>query len=109
VQPEIDCLTPFQTEMIALNLLGNDRRLCKILLEQGSCDSSYDLEGKARLRVNIFSQGGKYSIILRKLPSKIETLKELKRPEAFNRMIREKCGLILITGGTGTGKSTSLN
>ena len=53
--PAIENLTPFQTEVFALNLMNNNRRLAKSLLEQGSCDSSYFLEGQARFRVNIFS------------------------------------------------------
>ncbi|MBI5209776.1 MAG: PilT/PilU family type 4a pilus ATPase [Elusimicrobia bacterium] len=106
--PAIDNLTPFQTEVIALNLIGSNRRLAKMLLEQGSCDSSYYLEGKARFRVNIFSQRGNYSIVLRKLETKIASLKELALPPAFGKMTQEKNGLILVTGGTGSGKSTSL-
>src|SRR5262249_16563109 len=53
VDPAIDTLTPFQTEIFALNLINNDRRLTEHLIRQGSCDSSYSLPGKARFRVNI--------------------------------------------------------
>ncbi len=108
MEPPIGKLTPFQTEVFALNLIQSNRRLSKSLLEQGSCDSSYYLEGKARFRVNIFSQRGSYSIVLRKLETVIPTLKDLKLPEAFYKMTSEKNGLILVTGGTGSGKSTSL-
>ena len=108
LEPPVDKLTPFQTEIFALNLLHGNRRLAQALLEQGSCDSSYFLEGKARFRVNIFSQRGNYSIVLRKLETSIPTMAELKLPEAFTRMTAEKNGLILVTGGTGSGKSTSL-
>ncbi len=107
-EPSIESLTPFQTEVFALNLMNNNRRLAKSLLEQGSCDSSYYLEGKARFRVNIFSQRGSYSIILRKLETRIATIAELRLPEAFLKMTKEHNGLILVTGGTGSGKSTSL-
>ena len=65
VDPAIENLTPFQTEMFALNLVNNDRRLTEHLLRQGSCDSSYSLPGRARFRVNIFSQRGNFSIVLR--------------------------------------------
>lgn len=109
IQPELDRLTPFQTEIVALNLIGDNRRLCKTLMEQGSCDSSYRLEGKARLRVNVFSQRGSFAVVLRKLETKLATLKELKRPEAFAKMTQEKSGLILLTGGTGMGKAASMN
>jgi twitching motility protein PilT len=108
VDPAIDSLTPFQTEVFALNLINNDRRLCEFLVKQGSCDSSYFLPGKARFRVNIFSQRGNISVVLRKLETKIPTVEELQLPGAFKKMPGEKNGLILITGATGSGKTTSL-
>ena len=108
MEPPIRELTPFQTEMFALNLINQDRRLTDILLNEGSCDLSYGLAGKARFRVNIFSQSGSYSIVLRKLESKIPTIKELDLPESFYNMAKEKNGIIFVTGATGSGKSTSL-
>jgi twitching motility protein PilT len=106
--PVIDTLTPFQTEIFALNLINSDRRLSDYLVRQGSCDTSYFLPGKARFRVNIFSQRGNISIVLRKLETKIPTIEELKLPDAFKKMPAEKNGLILVTGATGSGKTTSL-
>src|SRR6267143_1258385 len=106
--PSIENLTPFQTEIFALNLVNNDRRLNEHLLRQGSCDSSYSLPGRARFRVNIFSQRGNFSVVLRKLETMIPTIEELKLPEAFKKMPGEKNGLILVTGATGSGKTTSL-
>ncbi|PKN68383.1 MAG: twitching motility protein [Deltaproteobacteria bacterium HGW-Deltaproteobacteria-12] len=106
--PPLEKLTPFQTEVFALNLINYDRRLTEMLLSQGSCDSSYELPGKARFRVNIFSQRGNYSIVLRKLETKIPTIEELGLPEPFKKMAEEKNGIILVTGATGSGKSTSL-
>jgi twitching motility protein PilT len=108
VDPAIDNLTPFQTEIFALNLINGDRRLTEMLIKSGSCDSSYYLPGKARFRVNIFSQRGNYSMVLRKLETNIPTIESLKLPEAFKKMPSEKNGLILITGATGSGKTTSL-
>ena len=106
--PIFKSLTPFQTEIFALNLINQDRRLTEMLLYEGSCDSSYEVPGKARFRVNTFSQRDTYSIVLRRLESKIPTCKELDLPEAFSKMSQEKNGIILVTGATGTGKSTSL-
>ncbi len=106
--PPIGKLTPFQTEMLALALIDGDRRLTKILLTEGSCDLSYQLAGKARFRVNIFSQKGFYSIVMRQLQSRVPTLQDLKLPTAFNKMTGEKNGFILVTGSTGSGKTTSL-
>jgi len=108
LDPPFPKLTPFQTETFALNLINQDRRLTEILLAEGSCDSSYELPGKARFRVNIFSQRGNYSVVLRKLETKIPTCQELNLPEAFYKMAEEKNGIILVTGATGSGKSTSL-
>jgi len=108
LDPPIQKLTPFQTEIFALNLIHQDRRLTEILLAQGSCDSSYELPGKARFRVNIFSQRSDYSIVLRKLETRIPTLQDMNLPEAFHQMAEEKNGIILVTGATGNGKSTSL-
>ncbi|HUS34708.1 MAG TPA: PilT/PilU family type 4a pilus ATPase [Verrucomicrobiae bacterium] len=108
IEPNIDHLTPFQTEMIALNLVGGNRRLTEDLLKTGSCDSSYSLQGKARFRVNIFSQRGNYSVVLRKLNTRIPTLQEMKLPDIFQQVAKEKTGLVLVTGATGSGKSTTL-
>jgi twitching motility protein PilT len=108
LDPPLGALTPFQTEMVALNLIGGNRRLTEDLLRTGSCDSSYSLSHKARFRVNIFSQRGNYSIVLRKLNTKIPTLQDLNMPEIFLQVPREKTGLILVTGATGSGKTTTL-
>jgi len=79
-----------------------------MLLQQGSCDASYFLTGKARFRVNIFCQRGNYSVVMRKLETLIPSIDDLKLPEAFRKMTKEKNGLILVTGATGVGKTTSL-
>ena len=108
VEPKIASLTPFQTEMMALNLIGSSRRLTEELLRTGSCDSSYTVHGKARFRVNIFSQRGNYSVVLRKLNTQIPTLSQLSMPPIFEQVAMEKTGLVLVTGATGSGKSTTL-
>jgi twitching motility protein PilT len=108
LDPPIATLTPFQTEMVALNLIGGSRRLTEELLHAGSCDSSYALSSKARFRVNIFSQRGNYSIVLRKLNTKVPTLDELGMPDILHQLAKEKTGLVLVTGATGSGKTTTL-
>jgi len=108
VTPPIANLTPFQTETLALNLMHNDRRLFQMVLQQGSCDTSYFLTGKARFRVNVFSQRGNYSIVMRKLETLIPSIDDLKLPEPFRKMTKEKNGLVLVSGPTGVGKTTSL-
>ena len=108
ISPPIDRLTPFQSEILALNLINGDRRLTRTLLEAGSCDLSYQLAGRARFRVNIFSQKGCFSTVMRQLYTRIPTIEELGLPEAFSSMTKERNGIILVTGATGTGKTTSL-
>jgi twitching motility protein PilT len=108
IEPPIEELTPFQAEIFALNLINADRRLTEILIQQGSCDCSYFLVGKARFRVNIFSQRGNYTIVLRKLETRIPSIEDLKLPGQFAKAAEEKNGLILVTGATGSGKSTTL-
>ena len=108
LDPVIEALSPFQTEMIALNLIGENQWLIEDLLKRGSCDGSYSLSDRARFRVNIFSQRGNYSIVCRKLNTSVPTLEGLNFPEIFQRMPLEKTGLILVTGATGSGKSTTL-
>jgi len=108
LRPSFDRLTPYQTEIFALNLINQDQRLMEDLLKSGSCDLSYELPGLARFRVNIFSQLGNYSVVLRKLESQIPSCESLGLPPAFIRIASERNGIVLITGATGTGKTTSL-
>src|SRR4051812_44965118 len=107
-QPPLEKLTPFQTELIALNLIGGNARLTYDLLKTGSCDSSYTLGDRARFRVNIFSQRGNYSIVLRKLNAQIPTIADLNLPDVILQSAKEKTGLVLVTGATGSGKSSTL-
>ncbi len=108
MKPFFEELTPFQTETIAMNLINYDTRLTEKLITEGSCDLSYSLPGKARFRVNIFSQSGNYSIVLRRLESTVPTITNLNLPEVFYKIAEEKNGIVFVTGATGTGKSTSL-
>jgi len=108
LEPQFEKLTPFQTETFALNLINQDQRLLGMLIKEGSCDLSYELPGVARFRVNIFSQRGHYSIVLRKLDTQIPTCTELSLPDAYYRVASEKNGIVLVTGATGSGKTTSL-
>jgi len=108
VDPPIEKLTPFQTEMVALNLIGENQWHLEDLLRRGSSDAAYTLAEKARFRINIFSQRGHYSIVCRKLNTEIPTLEWLQFPETIRLIPREKTGLVLVTGATGSGKSTTL-
>ena len=108
VEPPVQKLSPFQTEVFALNLINGNQRFLQDLVTKGSCDLSYSLEDKVRFRVNIFSQKGMYSCVLRKLETAIPSFKTYQFPDAFPKMAEEVNGLILFTGATGTGKTTSM-
>src|SRR5580765_1384647 len=107
-EPPLEKLTPFQTEMVALNLMGDNQWHIADLLRRGSCDAAYTLGEKARFRINIFSQRGNYSIVLRKLNAQIPNITDLNLPEVILQAAKEKTGLVLVTGATGSGKSTTL-
>jgi len=108
VEPPVTELTPFQTEVFALNLIGPNQRLLRDLITKGSCDLSYSLEDEVRFRVNVFHQKGYITTVLRKLETKIPTISDFNFPNSFNYMGKERNGLILFTGATGTGKTTSM-
>jgi len=108
LDPPIEKLTPYQVEIIALNIIGDNLWHIEDLLQHGSCDASYALSDQARFRINIFSQRGNFSIVCRQLNAVIPTLDQLKLPEIFKEIPREKTGLVLVTGATGSGKSTTL-
>ncbi len=104
----IDRLKPFQTEMVAMNLIGGDRRNIQQLLRHGSCDLSYQVAGRARYRVNVFSQRGTYSVVMRRLPTSVPSIEEMNLPGVFKQIAQEKNGIVIVTGATGSGKTTSL-
>jgi len=108
LEPAVEQLTPFQTEIIALNLVGENQWHIEDLLRHGSCDTAYTLTDKARFRVSIFSQRGNISIVCRKLNTEIPTLDWLQFPDIIRQLPQEKTGLVLVTGATGSGKSTTL-
>ncbi len=108
VSPPVGTITPFQAEVFALNLIGNNKRLLRDLVQNGSCDLSYALNDQVRFRVNIFTQKGCFSTVLRKLETAIPTIRGMNFPPSFNKMSGELNGLILFTGATGSGKTTSL-
>lgn len=109
MHPDVQRLTPTQTEKIAMNIMGDDRRLIKELLMMGSCDCSYALNDRLRFRVNVFKQRGNFAIVMRKPQADIPTLASLGLPPIFQDISREKNGLILVTGATGSGKTTTLS
>ena len=106
--PGLPRLTPFQTEMIAMHMLRGDRELTRILITNGSVDLSYSIPQKTRFRVNVFSQRGTFAIVLRVIPEGVPTLESLKMPKEIHNVSKLKNGIVLVTGPTGSGKSTTL-
>jgi twitching motility protein PilT len=101
-------LTPNKVEELASFLMNGVERLQRDFVAQGACDCSYGIEGFARFRVNIFRQNGHHAIVMRKLNSQIPTIDKLGLQPVFREMIKEKTGLIFVTGATGSGKTTTL-
>ncbi|MFN7974534.1 MAG: PilT/PilU family type 4a pilus ATPase [Acidobacteriota bacterium] len=84
------------------------RTKTRTLLRNGSVDISYSIAQKTRFRVNIFSQRGTYAIVLRVIPSGVPSIDDLRLPKAIKAVAAERNGIVLVTGPTGSGKSTTL-
>jgi twitching motility protein PilT len=100
-------LTPYQTEIIAMTLMHGNPDAAERLAETGTADLSYSLPSRARFRVNIFQQRGVYSIVMRVIPTDIPTLKSLGLPDHLDEIANLRNGLVLVTGPTGSGKSST--
>ncbi len=101
-------LTPQDTRRIAEELIGGNEQALTALREQGSCDVSYSLQGECRFRVNVFVQRGSHAIVMRVVPKNIPTFAELRLPEQLADITNLKNGIVLITGPTGSGKSSTM-
>src|SRR4051794_14659588 len=101
-------LTPALIEELAGQMMNGSERLQVEFATTGSCDCSYAIDNLARFRVNIFKQNGRHAIVMRKLQSTVPTLEKAGLPPIFREIAREKDGIVLVTGGTGTGKTTTL-
>lgn len=101
-------LSAFQTAMISFALMAGDDRSVDAIMKAGSADLAYQLRDISRFRVNIFSTKKNFSMVLRRLQTVVPTLEEVKAPKIFAEIAKEKNGLVLVTGSTGSGKSTTL-
>ncbi len=104
----LSLLTPVDTEWLAIELSAGNEVAAQALKTVGSCDLSYTLTGRSRFRVNIFRQRGTYAIVMRVIASKIPSLQDLKLPPVVGETAALKNGLVLVTGPTGSGKSSTL-
>ncbi|HPR63011.1 MAG TPA: PilT/PilU family type 4a pilus ATPase [Thermoanaerobaculia bacterium] len=104
----LESLTPFQTEIVAMHLMKGNPELLEKLFTQGSADFSYSIPGKTRFRVNVFSQRGSYATVLRVIPEGVPSIEDLGLPEEMHKIAEYRNGIVLVTGPTGSGKSTTL-
>jgi twitching motility protein PilT len=104
----VDTLTPRQTMEIAEDLIGTNTVATEQLTRDGSADLSYALPGVARFRVNIFRQRSSFAIVMRVIPMTIPTFHELGLPDALRAIVPLRMGIVLVTGPTGSGKSSTL-
>jgi twitching motility protein PilT len=101
-------LTGFQTEMIAMSIVRDNPEAAAQLVNHGTADLSYSLPSRCRFRVNIFQQRGSYSIVMRVIPYGVPSLEELNVPPQLADICDIRTGLVLVTGPTGSGKSSTL-
>lgn len=101
-------LTGFQTEMIAMSILRDNPEAASLLAKYGTADLSYALPGRCRFRVNIFQQRGSYSVVMRVIPHEIPSFESLNIPSHLAEICNIRNGIVLLTGPTGSGKSSTL-
>src|SRR5438045_6654717 len=104
----LECLTAADTKSIAYDIMGENEHPLRKLDQDGSADLSYGLSGVARFRVNIFRQRGSCAIVMRVIPDKIPSFEDLRLPAALSEIVSLKNGIVLVTGPTGSGKSSTL-
>src|SRR2546423_3315673 len=104
----LECLSAADTKSIAYDLMGENEHPLRKLDQDGSADLSYGLSGVARFRVNIFRQRGSCAIVMRVIPDKIPGFDDLRLPVVLSEVVQLKNGIVLVTGPTGSGKSSTL-
>jgi len=106
--PGSGTLSADDTRRVAADLIGNNKQAINTLREQGSCDVSYGLPGMARFRVNVFIQRGSCAIVMRVIPTEIPTFSSLRLPAQLEEAAKVRNGIVFVTGGSGSGKSSTL-
>ena len=104
----LECLSAADTKSIAYDIMGENEHPLRKLDQDGSADLSYGLPGVGRFRVNIFRQRGSCAIVMRVIPDKIPGFDDLKLPSRLEEIVQLKNGIVLVTGPTGSGKSSTL-
>jgi twitching motility protein PilT len=106
--PGLQILGSEDTHRIAGELIGGNKQAMATLKEQGSCDISYSLPSQCRFRVNIFVQRGSHAIVMRVIPKSIPSFADLKLPPQLGEIDNLRNGIVLVTGPTGSGKSSTM-
>src|SRR5580692_10713160 len=104
----LECLTPQDTYNIARDLMGKNEHPIRKLEQEGSADLSYGIGGVGRFRVNIFRQRGSCAVVMRVIPDRIPSFEELQLPQKLRDIVHLRNGIVLVTGPTGSGKSSTL-
>lgn len=106
--PGLERLLPQHTAAIAKVLVAGNEAAAESLERTGSADVSYSLPGMSRFRVNVFKQRGTIAIVMRVIPNRVPTFRDLNLPEHLKDVVDLKNGIVLVTGPTGSGKSSTL-
>jgi twitching motility protein PilT len=104
----LECLSAQDTDNIARDLMGKNEHPIRKLEQEGSADLSYGVAGVGRFRVNIFRQRGSCAVVMRVIPDRIPGFEELNLPAKLRDVVQLRNGIVLVTGPTGSGKSSTL-
>ena len=104
----LECLTAQDTSFLAYDILGKSPAPIRKLENEGSADFSYSVSGVARFRVNVFKQRGTCAVVMRVIPDKIPSFQQLRLPASLYDIVNLRNGIVLVTGPTGSGKSSTL-
>jgi twitching motility protein PilT len=104
----LERLSPEHTRQIANDLMGSLSYAREKLEKEGATDLSYSIPAVCRFRVNIFRQRGTHAIVMRVIPNSVPTFDDLKLPRQLAEIVHLRNGIVLVTGPTGSGKSSTL-
>jgi twitching motility protein PilT len=104
----LESLTAQDTDNLARDLMGKNEHPIRKLEQDGSADLSYGISGVGRFRVNIFRQRGSCAVVMRVIPDRIPSFEELHLPKKLREIVDLRNGIVLVTGPTGSGKSSTL-
>jgi twitching motility protein PilT len=105
---DVPMLEAEHTARVARELIGANEHALRTLKENGACDISYSLANTARFRVNVFRQRGSFAIVMRVIATRIPSLEDLHLPTSLGQIASLKNGIVVVTGPTGSGKSSTL-